>query len=133
MALAVVGKAFSVWVAILGLAIANGMFREVVLTATLGEVPGLVVSGVLLSCLILFVTYLSLPWLGVLGCSQLIGIGLMWLVLTLVFEFSFGLAQGKTLSVLLEAYSFEGGNIWPLVLLVTALAPWLAAKVRGWL
>lgn len=115
------------------MAIANGIFREVFLTRNFGEAAGLVGSGVLLSCLIVFVTYLSLPWLGVLGGSQLIGIGLMWLVLTLVFEFSFGLAQGKPLSVLLEAYSFEGGNIWPLVLLVTALAPWLAAKVRGWL
>ena len=133
MTLVVHGKAFSVWVAILGLAIANGIFREVFLTRNFGEAAGLVGSGVLLSCLIVFVTYLSLPWLGVLGGSQLIGIGLMWLVLTLVFESSFGLAQGKPLSVLLEAYSFEGGNIWPLVLLVTALAPWLAAKVRGWL
>lgn len=133
MTLVVVGKAFSVWLAILGLAIANGILREFFLTPNFGVAAGLVGSGVLLCCAILFVTYLALPWLGVRGGSQLIGIGLMWLLLTLVFEFSFGLAQGKPLAVLLEAYSFEDGNIWPLVLLVTALAPWLAAKIRGWL
>ena len=58
--------------------------------------------------------------------------GLGWLALTLVFEFSFGLLRGRTLAELLAAYRFEGGNLWPVVLAVTALAPWLAARLRGW-
>jgi hypothetical protein len=48
-----------------------------------------------------------------------------------VFEFSFGLGQGKSWPVMLEPYTFEGGNIWPVVLAVTALAPYLAARLRG--
>ena len=53
-------------------------------------------------------------------------------MLTLVFEFSFGrLAQHKTWAELMEAYTFKGGNIWPLVLVATFIAPWLAARVRG--
>jgi hypothetical protein len=73
-----------------------------------------------------------LPWLGARRPVELVGIGLGWLALTLVFEFSFGLWQGKSWPVMFEAYTFKGGNIWPLVLVVTALAPYLAAKLRGW-
>jgi hypothetical protein len=71
-----------------------------------------------------------LPWLHARG-SQLILIGLGWLVATLIFEFSFGLLSGKTLGEILAAYTFKGGNVWPLVLLVVALAPWIAGKLRG--
>ena len=59
--------------------------------------------------------------------------GVEELFLTLAFEFSFGLLRGKTMAELFSAYAFKDGNIWPLVLAVTAMAPWLAAKLRGWL
>ncbi len=63
------------------------------------------------------------------GAAILVGAG--WLALTLIFEFSFGLRRGASMSEILGAYTFQEGNIWPLVLLITALAPWLAAKLRG--
>jgi hypothetical protein len=133
MPIAVVAKALAVWLAILILAVANGIFREAVLIPTLGKAPALVLSGILLSLAILATAYLCLPWLAVRSASQLLLIGLGWLVLTLVFEFSFGLLRGVLPTEILAAYTFKGGNIWPLVLLVTAAAPWLAAKLRGWL
>ena len=126
----VVAKALVVWLAIVVSAIINGIIRESLLVPGLGSVHGLFVSGLLLSCLIMVVAYLALPWLGVRGNRQLLLLGLGWLVLTLVFEFSFGLARGKSLDELLAAYRFKGGNIWPLVLVVTVAAPWLASKLR---
>ena len=132
MAIEVAAKALAIWVAILVLAIVNGTFREAVLIPKLGTTSGLILSGVFLSALILAATYLLLPWLGTRRSGQLFLIGFCWLVLTLVFEFSFGLLRGKTLPVILEAYTFKGGNLWPAVVLVTAVAPWLAAKLRGW-
>ena len=126
-------KALVIWVVILMLAMANGFLREFVLMPRLGTPAALVVSGMLLSALILGVTYLSLPWLQPRGSAQYWLVGFGWLALTLVFEFSFGLWQGKSWPVMLEAYTFKGGNIWPVVLAVTALAPYLAAKLRGWL
>ena len=59
-------------------------------------------------------------------------VGLGWLALTVRFEFSFGLLRGQVLAQIFEAYTFAGGNPWPLVLAVTALAPWLGARLRGW-
>ena len=124
-------KGLAVWAVILMLAVLNGALREAVLIPKLGTPVGLVLSGVFLSALILVVAYLSLPWLGARRSVQLVGIGLGWLALTLIFEFSFGLWQGKSWQVMLGAYTFKGGNIWPVVLVVTALAPYLAAKLRG--
>ena len=124
-------KALAVWVGIVMLAVLNGTLREAVLVPKLGTAAGLVLSGVLLSVLILVVAYLSLPWLGARRPVELLGIGLVWLGLTLVFEFSFGRWQGKSWPEMLEAYTFKGGNIWPVVLVVTAIAPYLAAKLRG--
>jgi hypothetical protein len=50
----------------------------------------------------------------------------------LVFEFGFGrFVQHREWPELFEAYRFEGGNIWPLALVATAVSPWLAAKWRG--
>lgn len=127
----VVLKALIIWALILGLAIANGALRQSVLIPSLGNPVSLVLSGVLLSILIVVVAFLALPWMQLCRPVQFCSIGLFWLALTLTFEFIFGLWQGKSWPELLEAYTFNGGNIWPFVLIVTALAPYLAAKLRG--
>jgi hypothetical protein len=128
---AIVLKALAIWLVILVLAIANGLLRESVLFPAFGNPLSLVLSGLLLCALIIFVAYLSLPWLEINRSGQLWAVGLGWLALTLVFEFSFGIMQGKSFSELLEAYTLRGGNLWVVVLATTALAPYLAAKLRG--
>tara|TARA_R110001599_G_scaffold296338_1_gene500583 strand:- start:154 stop:609 length:456 start_codon:yes stop_codon:yes gene_type:complete len=125
-------KALVIWTAIVVLAIANGSLREFLLVPVLGTQAALVLSGLLLSVLIIGVAYLSLPWLKPRQPVQVWGIGLVWLALTLIFEFSFGLLQGKSWPELFEAYTFEGGNLWLVVLATTAFAPYMAAKLRGW-
>ena len=124
-------KALVVWLAILACAIGNGALREGVLVPLFGSTVGLLLSGVLLCICILAVSLLLVPWFGRKNAATFVGVGLFWLLLTLAFEFAFGLIQGKSWSELLAQYRFEGGNIWPLVLLVTTLAPCLAARVRG--
>jgi hypothetical protein len=126
-------KAIVIWLAILCLAVANGALREAILIPHLGKVVGLVLSGVLLSGLILTIAFFTLPWVGARRVSQLVGVGALWLMLTLAFEFLFGFLQGKSWSTMLEAYTFKEGNIWPVVLLVTAAAPYIAIRCRDWL
>jgi len=93
-----------------------------------------VFSGLLLSLCIVVVAVLLVPWFGQLDASHYFLIGTFWVGLTLIFEFGFGrLAQQKTWTQLLDAYTFRDGNLWPLVVLVIAFAPWLAARLRGWL
>jgi hypothetical protein len=123
-------KAFATWLLILLCAIANGALREAVLLPQLGKPAALVLSGVILSICILVVSLLFVRRLGASGTAQALRLGIFWLALTLMFEFAFGLMQGKDWPALLEAYTFKDGNIWPLVLLTTLLAPLIAVRVR---
>jgi hypothetical protein len=125
-------RALGVWSIILVLAILNGALREKFLLPALGARPGLFLSGVSLAAMILLLACLSVPWLGVTHRVGFLYVGMFWLILTLVFEFCFGmLLQGKSWHVMLQAYTFSNGNIWPLVLLVTGVAPYIGAKSRG--
>lgn len=125
-------KATALWFAVLALAMANGIAREKLLVPAIGPVAALVASGIILSACVFLVALAAVPWYGRLSAAQWLAVGVVWLALTLVFEFGFGrLVQHKGWTELFEAYTFKGGNIWPLVLLVVLLAPWLAAKLRG--
>ena len=125
-------KATAVWLVILVCAVLNGGFREAVLMPSFGKPVGLVVSGLLLSIVIVAVSFLLVPGLGRLGTSQALYVGLLWLCLTLIFEFGFGrLVQHQSWQELVEAYTFKDGNAWSLVLVVIFIAPLLAVRVRG--
>jgi len=125
-------KAIAAWLLILVCAVLNGALREAVLIPQLGQVAGLVASGVLLCLFVLSVSVALVPWFGPLRAPHYLLLGLLWLCLTLAFEFGFGrLVEQRTWATLLEAYTFKGGNLWPFVLIVTALAPLMAARIRG--
>ena len=124
-------KVLGLWFLILGLAVANGGLRETLLFEVLPRSAAFTMSGLLLIVCVLGVATLFVPWLGMLSVSDYALIGLFWLALTLVFEFSFGLLiRGESWSAVLEAYKFKGGNIWPLVLISVAVAPWVGARIR---
>ena len=125
-------KCLAVWSLILVLAFANGALRELLLVPAMGRMAANVASGVLLSLAILATAFLTAPWLGPMKAARRLLVGLLWLALTLAFEFGFGLlVQHKPLSSLLEAYVFRDGNLWPLVLAVTVLAPALMLRRAG--
>jgi uncharacterized PurR-regulated membrane protein YhhQ (DUF165 family) len=125
-------KAAALWLVILVLAVLNGALRDQMIIPVIGSLGGLVASGTILSVCIFLVAFVAAPWYGPLASRQWLRVGLFWLLLTLVFEFSFGrFVQHKAWVELLDAYTFRGGNIWPVVLLTTFLSPWLAARIRG--
>jgi hypothetical protein len=124
-------KALELWLLILVLAIVNGGLREAVLLKMLPRSAAFATSGLLLIACVLTVALLSIKWLGQLSLAQYAGVGLLWLFLTLAFEFGFGLlVRGESPASLLEAYRFREGNIWPIVLVAVAAAPAFAANVR---
>lgn len=119
------------WSAILVLAILNGTLREEFLVPSLGAFSAQLASGLILSLVIFVVAYVAVPGFGPVGARGYWTIGGAWLAMTLVFEFSFGLyVQRREMAELLQAYTFRGGNIWPLVLASTLVAPRVAAALR---
>lgn len=125
-------KSFLAWLVILCFAIANGILREYVVVPSLGASIGLTVSGTLLALFIALFAYVYARRGHVVTPAQGALVGVCWLCLTLVFEFGFGrFVQHASWAELFEAYTFKDGNVWPVVLLVTLVAPFLATLLRA--
>lgn len=124
-------KPVAAWLLILVLAMLNGIFRETMLLPNLSKPVAFFLSGLLLSFFIIIVAVALARWLELGTPARCIYVGLLWLSLTLIFEFGFGgMMQGKSWAEMLEAYTFKDGNIWPVVLMVTLFAPLVAARIR---
>ena len=123
-------KSVLAWIVILSLAILNGTLRDMVLVHALGPALARGVSGVVLCSVILAAAALAAPWLAKPPPRSFWWIGALWLVLTLAFETAVGYAEHQSWQRLLDAYTFQGGNLWPLVLVTTLIAPWVGARVR---
>jgi hypothetical protein len=64
---------------------------------------------------------------------DLIVVGLLWLVLTVAFEFGFfHYVVGKPWDVLLADYNILRGRLWVLVLATVLLGPILVGTILGW-
>ena len=120
-------RALAVWVLVLVIAILNGAIREGILRPAWGTRVAHVVSTVSLSILILIAAWMTGPFARYPTTAAAWGVGVLWVVLTLGFEFLGGhFLFGKTWEVLLADYDLVQGRIWPLVLVVTLIAPVLA-------
>jgi hypothetical protein len=124
-------KSVLVWAAILVLAILNGLLRDMVLVHALGPTSARLVSGIVLCAVIVAAAAQAAPWHGKLAPRSFWLIGALWLVLTLLFETAVGYAQHRSWQRLLDAYTLQDGNLWPLILVTTLIAPWLGARIRG--
>lgn len=125
-------RALLVWLAIIPFAILNGALRDLLLVRLLPTAIARALSGITLSATILVWVYLTAPWLRLDRPSTALSTGAAWLILTIVFEFGFGRwVAGKSWSELFRAYTFAGGDLWPVVLLVVATAPWLVLSLRA--
>ncbi len=116
-------RSLLVWLCFIPAAILNGGLREHVLTGWLGATAATAASGVLLSLLILLISWLLLPRVVRLSRKESYAAGILWAVLTVGFEFAFGLGGGTPLPELLAAYNPLTGNLWTLVVLTTLLTP----------
>ena len=123
-------KSILIWLLIIPLAVLNGGFRETFLTPRLGESYAQPVSGIMLLLLIFIVSFIFIPRIGKGTPKTYWKIGILWLVLTIVFETILGLAMGNTLTELLKAYDLTTGNLWLLIVLFTGITPWIAARIK---
>lgn len=102
------------------------------LVPLIGSDLALPVSGVSLGVLVFVVSFIFVPRLGPSTQSVYIAVGLFWVVLTLLFEGVFGyFVVGKTWAEIMQVFDVRKGDLFVLVLAVTAVSPWLAARVRG--
>jgi len=127
----VILKSLIVWFALMILAILNGITRNAIIEPRIGEQPAHVASTIILCVLVLVVAWATNRWIAPGSMRAAFGIGLLWLALTLAFEFLAGhYAFGHTWEKLIADYDLTHGRVWILVLVTTLIAPALAERLR---
>ena len=80
---------------------------------------------------IAFVAWVTIPSIRPTTAGEAARVGALWLVLVLLFEFGFGhFIARKSWPELLTDYDLLRGRVWVLVLVTTAVAPYLMARAR---
>lgn len=125
-------KATGIWLIIVIAAIINGVIREKLMVPMVGLETALPLSGITLSIFILLISFTSVSFIGAKETKTFLAIGVLWLVLTLSFEFLFGhYVVGKPWEEIIQVFSMKKGDLFIVVLFVTVISPWVTAKIRG--
>ena len=115
--------AFLIWVMIIPIAILNGGFREYVLV-------NLGVLAHSLSVCIFIVAYLLVPKIKNCVKRDYIIFGIMWFILTNLFDLSSYIKAGDGFAGLLQSYNIFTGNLWLLVVLSALFSPIIVMKIK---
>ena len=112
------------------IAVLNGTARDLWYKKYVGELAGRQISTI--SLLILFAIYLTLilKKYPLQSESQAIYVGILWLFLTLLFEFGFGRIGGHSWTFLFDEYNILKGRIWILIPIWVTIAPYLFFKIK---
>ena len=129
--MSLVVRAFAVWFVMLLAASTNGAFRERFLIPRLGETTGRATSTLMLSLVVMLLTWLTIRWIDPASARDAWLVGIFWVVLTLAFEFLGGrYLFGKSWGELTGDYNVLRGRIWVLVLITITIAPRVCASLR---
>ncbi|HQR32335.1 MAG TPA: hypothetical protein PLK30_06340 [Blastocatellia bacterium] len=125
-------RGIAVWGVIILAESLHGTAREILLKPVVGDFRARQIAFFTGMVLILGIALLFVRWLRAERRHQLLQIGCIWMVLTLVFEFALGLlVLGYTWERMIEDYNLLKGGLMGLGLLWLLFAPLLAARLRG--
>jgi hypothetical protein len=122
-------KHVGAWLPIPLMAVVNGGLRDLVYARLMSQTLAHSLSVLpLIATILIWSRFLARRWpLAERGAG--LRVGLVWLLLTLLFEFGLGALRGLDLGALLEQYDITRGHLWPLVPLTMSVSPEL---VRRW-
>jgi hypothetical protein len=120
------------WLPMIVIGIGNGFLRELTYGRDLSQLGAHQVSTVI--ALLFFGLYI---W-GVArlwrfrSARQALAVGLVWLLLTVAFEFGFGhWIAGHSWHRLLHDYDLSAGRLWVMIPIWIAIAPWIFYRLHG--
>jgi hypothetical protein len=125
-------KAFAIWLVFMIAESLNGTLRILWLVPSLGDRTAHQLSFVTGAILIVAIATLFIRWLHVSRVPQLLGVGVLWIVLTLAFEIALGrFILGYSWGQIAVDYNVYQGGLMPFGLVWLGLSPFIAAKIRG--
>jgi hypothetical protein len=125
-------RAFVVWFVIILAESVHGTLRTLYLAPLIGDFPARRL-GVFIGTLLIFLVALAfIRWINARQRTALIWIGLLWVVLTVLFEVGLGRgALGYDWDRILIDYDLSRGGLMGFGLLAMLFIPLLAARLRG--
>lgn len=125
-------RSVAVWCVLIGVEIAHGIVRAIWLVPMVGEFQSRQIGVFTGTIINLTVAALFIRWIHPTRVAHAIAVGVLWLMLTLAFELTFGrLAMHASWQRILSDYDLAHGGLLPIGLVVLALAPLIAAKLRN--
>ncbi len=121
---------FILWIPMIIIAFANATFRQLVFVKHMNELRAHQLSTITLIILCSIYVWLIFPHLHIPNIQQTFLAGGMWVLLTVLFEFSLGLFTGRSFSTLLTDYNLMAGRIWLFFLLWLFLLPYVNFLIR---
>jgi hypothetical protein len=119
------------WFGMMALAILNGGLRDKLYAPIVGKLVAHQISTVLLVVVFAGFFWLLTSLWGITSSRQAWSIGVMWLVMTLMFEIGLGRwGLGYTWSRVLQDYNITEGRVWVLVPIWTLVGPALFFRLR---
>jgi hypothetical protein len=126
-------RAIAVWLLLMLAESINGTVRALCITPRLGDFAARRLGVFTGSLIILVIGWVFVRWIGARTRRSRLGVGLLWLCLTVAFEVGIGRLVGRSWSDIAVDYDVSHGGLLPFALVVLALAPWIAAHVRAWM
>ncbi len=124
-------RAFTVWLLIIFAESIHGTIRQLFLAPLVGDFPARRIAVFTGMILIFAITYFSIGWVNAPTKKSLLGIGLMWIILTVLFEFGLGIfVFNYSRERMFEDYNILRGGLMGFGLLFMFFAPLLAEKLR---
>lgn len=124
-------RSLAVWLAIILAETLHGVARAIFLQPQMGDLRARQIGVLTGSLIILAIAVATVRWMGAATRKQLLAVGLLWLVLTLAFEFALGrFVMGFSYERLWSDYNPAQGGFLAAGMVVLALAPLLAARIR---
>lgn len=123
-------KSLGIWFILTISAIIVGTFRVHVLLPLLGEQTAHQLGTILFLIVQFVIIYFFIRKMRINETKTLLGIGIFWVVITIIFEFIFGhYVMGHSWQKLFADYNLLHGRLWVLVLLNNIAAPFISRKL----
>lgn len=123
-------KHFLWWFAFPFIAIFNAAFRELIYKKPLGDLAAHQIStatGIIIFAIVFY--FIFKKW-KIESAKHAILLGVIWLGLTILFEFGFGhYIMGNPWEKLLHDYNLAEGRVWSLFLVWLTIAPFVFYKL----
>jgi len=124
-------RTFAVWMLLIISESVHGLIRQRFIAPEIGDLPSRQL-GVFTGSLIIFALYLlTAGWMNLRTLASQLLAGLLWVTLTVLFEFGLGMALGYLPERLLSDYDILHGGYMAFGLLFMLVAPALAAGIRS--